>query len=37
MRKIFSDLENVFNVKDENLHDSSSTKIDVILKKGSFR
>ena len=33
MRKIFSDLENVFNVKDENLHDSSSTKIDVILKK----
>ena len=33
MRKIFSDEENVCNVKEENLHNSSSAKIDMILKK----
>ena len=33
MRKIFSDEENSCNLKEENLHNSSSAKIDVILKK----
>ena len=33
MRKIFSDEENVFKIKEENLHNSSSAKIDIILKK----